>query len=228
MKETRCSRTTGWCQVPWRVRLFWKDQGWRAQNRIAEKEQIKCTLAALRPLPWWRDGGVLHVCGVHHHQTLHQEDQGRSGDRGREPGHPHEFQGGVSPGGRPQHQGTARIWKINFAPNLSFSGQGGSYWLLLSNYWNFLFGTEPLLSSLFLFWRIDWQGGLAPKDLSTDRLLLLQKNENSKLQISDIAIHYEMQQKVSSWASFCAWIDKSLCGRFASASLPPGALESQI
>ena len=107
--------------------------------------------------------------------NLHQEGQGRSGERGREPGHPHELQGGVSPGGRPQHQGTARIWKINFAPNLSFSGQGGSYWLLLSNYWNFLFGTEPLLSSLFLFWRIDWQGGLAPKDLSTDRVLLFQK-----------------------------------------------------
>ena len=37
--------------------------------------------------------------------------QGRSGNRGREPGHPHELQRGVSPGGRPQHQGAVRIWR---------------------------------------------------------------------------------------------------------------------
>ena len=199
MKETRCSRTTGWCQVPRRVRLFWKDQGWRAQNRIAEKEQFKCTLAALRPLPWWRDGGVLHVCGVHHHRTLHQEGQGRSGNCGREPGHPHELQRGVSPGGRPQHQGAVRIWRelltvaeqlflfmlsgcLNWTPTPAFY-----FW-----YWTsaifFVFVSKNKLT----------KGGLAPKDLSTDRVKFFQKpsTPNCRSDISPSTFHNKRLMKI--------------------------------
>ena len=100
-------------------------KGCRASDRAAEEEQIQCTLAALRALPWWGDSRVLHVCGVHHHQAFHQEDQGGSGDRGREPGHPHELQGGVSPGGGPQYQSAARIRTIDLltvAEQLSIFG----------------------------------------------------------------------------------------------------------
>ena len=47
------------------------------------------------------------------YKALHQEDQGGSGDRGREPGHPHELKRGVSPRGGPQYQGAERIWTID-------------------------------------------------------------------------------------------------------------------
>ena len=85
--------------------------------------------------------------------NLHQEGQGRSGNCGREPGHPHELQGGVPPGGGPEYENPARLWTIDLltvAEQPFVFGWGG---VLIGRppSSSFHFGTEQPLSSLLLF-----------------------------------------------------------------------------
>ena len=69
----------------------------------------------------------------------------------------------------------------------SFSGRG-----VTSLFPVFVFGTEhSMYHLLILFWSIDWQGGLAPKDLS--KLVFYFPKQVLQTAASDISRHYEPQ-----------------------------------